>query len=54
MTNKTVKNFDILITHLSYIINFDGPIKLFLDLVKFLNATAKPFFPSTSKYFQIV
>jgi len=46
--SNAAKNFDILTTSLSVLYNyFDNPIKLFSDLylVKFLNTSAKLFFP---------
>jgi len=48
MMSNVAKSFDIVATNLSVLHNYsDSPTKLFSDLysVKFLNASAKPFFP---------
>jgi len=43
--SNVIKNFDILATSLSLLHNyFDGLIKLFSDLAKFLDISAKLFF----------
>jgi len=45
--DNTTKSFNILATSLNVVHNyFDSP-KLFSDLAKFLNISAKPFFPCT-------
>jgi len=50
MTSSIAKNFDILATILNILYYLDSLIKLFLDLylTKFLDTSAKPFFPYTS------
>jgi len=45
MMNNAAKNFDILAINLNSPHYFDNLIKLFSDLAKFLDISAKPFFP---------